>query len=120
MADDESSDGSASDDSQSDRRLMNQCNQIENEAAIAYAERRKYRVMHYLQKKYNRKNSKKYAYENHSKVAVKRLRIEGRFVTKQQAFEILGLTQEELLDNTAIQKLLTEHSEAQKRFDSHI
>ena len=58
--------------------------------------------MHYLQKKYNRRTAKKHAYKNHSKVAVKRLRIEGRFVTKQQAFEILGLTQEELLDNAMI------------------
>ena len=76
--------------------------------------------MHYLQKKYNRQNAKKHAYKNHSKVAVKRLRIDGRFVTKQQAFAILGLTQEELLDNAMIQQLLTEHSEAQKRVDSHI
>jgi hypothetical protein len=40
-------------------------------------------------------------------VADKRLRIKGRFVTKEQAFEILGLSQEELLDNDSIQQLLT-------------
>ena len=80
---------------------MTKHQQNENEA-ISYAEKRREKVMHYLRKKYNRQNAKKHAYKNHSKVAVKRLRIEGRFVTKQQAFEILGLTQEELLDNAMI------------------
>lgn len=42
-------------------------------------------------KKYNRKMSKKHVYKKNSKVAVRRLRIAGRFVTKEQAFKILGL-----------------------------
>ena len=50
--------------------------------------------MRYLRKKYNRKESRKYVYKRHSKVAEKRLRIAGRFVTKDQAFKILGLAPE--------------------------
>ena len=53
-------------------------------------------------------------------VAEKRLRIEGRFVTKQQAFEILGIGQRDLLDNIAIQELLTEHSNEKKRYNTTI
>jgi len=48
--------------------------------------------MHYLQKKFNRHKSKKHNYKNHSKVAEKRLRIDGKFIAKKKAFEILGLT----------------------------
>ena len=59
--------------------------------------------MRYLRKKYNRKESRKYVYKRHSKVAEKRLRIAGRFVTKDQAFKILGLAPEQLLDNVVIQ-----------------
>jgi len=44
-------------------------------------------------------------------VADKRLRIKGRFVTRVQAFEILGLSKEDLLDSYEIQKLLTEHAD---------
>ena len=51
---------------------------------------------------------KKFCYKCRKHVADKRLRIKGRFVTKDQAFEILGLSQEELLDNDSIQQLLTQ------------
>ena len=41
------------------------------------------KVQRYLIKKYNRKFSKKHVYKSHSKVAGKRLRIAGKFVTKE-------------------------------------
>ena len=47
--------------------------------------------MHYMKKKYSAKSNVKHSYKHRKEVAEKRLRIEGRFVTKQQAFEILGL-----------------------------
>jgi len=50
------------------------------------------KVRHYLKKKYNKAFSKKYTYTCRKQVAEKRLRIKGRFVTKDQAYEILGLT----------------------------
>ena len=77
-------------------------------------------MLNYLKKKYNRKVSKKYIYKSHSKVANRRLRIAGRFVTKQQAFEILGLAPEELLDNLMIQQLLNKHNEDQNRVDTTV
>ena len=65
-------------------------------------DKRVLKVQNYLKKKYNRKLSKKYIYKSHSKVANRRLRIAGRFVTRQQAFKILRLGPEELLDNLMI------------------
>ena len=53
-------------------------------------------------------------------MASKRLRIEGRFVTKLQAFEILGMDQEDLLGNNKIQELLTSHSDQKKKFNTFI
>lgn len=41
-------------------------------------------------------------------------------MTKEQAFEILGLSQEELLDNEMIQKLLTQHGEDPIKMNSLI
>lgn len=61
---------------------------------------------------------KRFTYKCRKQVAEKRLRIKGRFVTKDQAFEILGLTQSELLDNIKLQELLTLHSEKQISLNS--
>lgn len=53
-------------------------------------------------------------------MAEKRLRIKGRFVTKDQAFEILGMTEDQLLDNTRIQAMLTEHAKNPVKLNSLI
>lgn len=63
----------------------------------------------YFEKKRN--NQERHKYNARAKVADKRLRIKGRFVTRVQAFEILGLSKEDLLDSYEIQKLLTEHAD---------
>jgi hypothetical protein len=83
-------------------------------------EERLKRVQRYLQKKHRKTDMKKYSYVCRKQVAEKRLRIKGRFVTKEQAFQILGLSQEELLDNTQIQSLLTELAEDPVRLNSVI
>lgn len=53
---------------------------------------------------------KKFCYKCRKQVAEKRLRIKGRFVTRQQAFEILGITYDELKGNDIIQRLLESHA----------
>ena len=59
----------------------------------AAQEARFQKVQNYIKKKYSAKSNIKHSYKHRKEVAEKRLRIEGRFVTKQQAFEILGLGQ---------------------------
>jgi UTP-glucose-1-phosphate uridylyltransferase len=67
------------------------------------------KVLKYLQKKRMKSSMKKFCYKCRKQVAEKRLRIKGRFVTKSQAFEILGLTSAELKGNEIIQRLLESH-----------
>jgi UTP-glucose-1-phosphate uridylyltransferase len=63
---------------------------------------RKGKVLRYLNKKENKSSMKKFCYKCRKQVAEKRLRIKGRFVTRQQAFEILGITYDELKSNEII------------------
>ena len=67
----------------------------------------------FFKKKYS-KNTKKVEYKLRKQVAKKRLRIEGKFVTKEQAFKILGMGEDDLLDNDAVQDLLTKHSDSSR------
>ena len=62
------------------------------------------RLYHYLVKKHHKHAS--FHYKRRAKVASRRLRIKGRFVTTEQAYEILGITPDEILSNDLIQGLL--------------
>lgn len=68
------------------------------------------KVRRYLHKKGMKSQMKKFCYKCRKQVAEKRLRIKGRFVTKEQAFDILGITSDELKSNEIIQKLLENHA----------
>jgi hypothetical protein len=49
-------------------------------------EQRRQKVLNYLDKKRRKADMKKFSYTCRKQVAEKRLRIKGRFVTKEQAF----------------------------------
>jgi hypothetical protein len=78
---------------------------------IITIEDRQSRIRRYLHKKRNKDFSKKHKYKCRANVAVKRLRIKGRFVTKPKALKILGLTKDELFNSEMIQTLLTNYAE---------
>jgi hypothetical protein len=69
------------------------------------------RVRRYLQKKHQINKESKFRCIGRSKTAVKRLRIKGRFVTRPQAYEILGFSKTQLMDNDIIRNLLTEYAD---------
>jgi hypothetical protein len=68
---------------------------------------RKEKINRYLEKRKRRIWSKKISYDCRKRVADNRLRIKGRFVTKKQAFEILGTTPELLYNNESLKKILS-------------
>ena len=71
----------------------------------------------YLNKKWKQK-SKKVMYLSRKRVAEKRLRVKGRFMTKEKALKMLGLTSNDLLAQEKIQELLTQHSQQAIELDT--
>mmetsp|Transcript_31773 Transcript_31773/g.31486 ORF Transcript_31773/g.31486 Transcript_31773/m.31486 type:complete len:213 (+) Transcript_31773:21-659(+) len=70
-------------------------------------EERKLKIEKYLEKRKKRTFSKRIAYACRKRVADSRIRIKGRFVTKEQAIAILGI------DHPAVQNLLAMERESQ-------
>jgi hypothetical protein len=80
---------------------------VSDECKSIRARRRLDKVRKYLEKKRRRLTTKSHVYQPRKQVAEKRLRIKGRFVTKEQAFAILGVSQQELLSIENVQGLLS-------------
>jgi hypothetical protein len=60
-----------------------------------------------VQKFWAKKRQKKqYVYKSRQKNAAQKLRINGKFVTNDQAFKILGINKEMLLNNEDVQEML--------------
>lgn len=60
------------------------------------------KILKFILRKRTKGSGKKFTYECRKQVAEKRLRIKGRFVTKQQAFDILGLKEDDLKTNETL------------------
>ena len=73
--------------------------------SLSLSERKK-KILHYLEKRKKRIWKKKISYDCRKKVADKRLRIKGRFVTREQAFSLLGTTAEDLANNELLKTLI--------------
>lgn len=67
---------------------------------------RKEKIRKYREKRKQRIWKKKVSYDCRKKVADKRLRIKGRFVTREQACAILGTTPEDLAGNELLRTLI--------------
>jgi hypothetical protein len=73
--------------------------------AFTIRERRE-KIRKYLEKRKNRIWKKKISYDCRKRVADKRLRIKGRFVTRDQAFAVLGTTAVDLSKNDLLKKIV--------------
>lgn len=69
-------------------------------------EERKVKVQKYKEKRGKRTWIKKISHESRKRVANSRLRVKGRFVTKNQAFMILGDKADHLIDNEILRTLI--------------
>lgn len=69
-------------------------------------EERMVKVAKYLEKRKKRNWTRKILYDCRRKVAQKRLRVKGRFVTKEQAYAAIGITAKELNANQYIKTLM--------------
>ena len=65
------------------------------------------RIRRFLRKKHN--HAERHVYKCRKIVSTKRLRVRGRFVTKPQALQLLGLSVEDLKNNEELQELLTKY-----------
>jgi hypothetical protein len=74
-------------------------------------EERRKKITKFLEKRKRRIWNKKISYDCRKKVADKRLRIKGRFVTREQAYTVLGTTQEDLLKNKRLLELIKANSD---------
>jgi len=71
---------------------------------------RRDKIAKYLEKRKRRIWKKKISYDCRKKVADKRLRIKGRFVTREQAYAILGTTAEDLQQNELLRTLVSSNN----------
>ena len=76
---------------------------------LTVTERRE-KILKYLEKRKRRIWKKKISYDCRKKVADKRLRIKGRFVTREQAYAILGTTAEDLANNELLRTLVSSNN----------
>jgi hypothetical protein len=71
---------------------------------------RREKIRKYLEKRKRRIWRKKICYDCRKKMADKRLRIKGRFVTREQACALLGTTEENLSSNEMLKSLVNSNS----------
>ena len=79
--------------------------------SVLTKEERRKKIAKFLEKRKRRIWNKKVSYDCRKKVADKRLRIKGRFVTREQAYALLGTIQEDLLKNKNIIELIKANSD---------
>jgi len=78
---------------------------VKQVSSLSLSERKK-KIDRCLEKRQKRIWQKKIAYDCRKKVADKRLQIKGRFVTREQALNLLGTTAEDLINNEHFKTLM--------------